>query len=144
MKTTKIRLLLDFSIQTMLMIVFGLHVLSNPQALWTDVGLFALSMSSWQILHALYVVRKYHDWQRNQYLTNIRQVVAYTLLTVGIGLFMLVTSFGFLFPFLVFVLDILYLAVCGVVIFLAFKYFVGTLQSLYQYYYRPRSFWDLH
>jgi hypothetical protein len=140
---TKIRLLLDFLIQVFVFIFFIVQFILYPEQIWLTAGLFAVSISAWQILHALYVVRKYQDWERKRYLGSMRQVLAYAFFTLLIGGLMLITSFGFLFPFLVFVVDVLYIVVCSVVLVLSVLYFVQSLRNLYLFYHRPRSFWDL-
>jgi hypothetical protein len=108
-----------------------------------NVSLFGILLSAWQVLHAFYVVNKYKDWERKQYLYNMRQVLGYGLLTLGIGVFMLIISFGFLAPFFYFTLIILHWILAAVVLFLAFSYFIISLRRLYQHLYRPKSFWDL-
>jgi hypothetical protein len=140
---TKIRLLLDFLIQVFVFIFFIAQLVLYPEQIWLTAGLFAMSISAWQILHALYVVRKYQDWERRRYLGSMRQVLAYAFFTLLIGGLMLVASFGFLFPFLIFVIDVLYIVVCAVVLVLAVLYFAQSLRNLYLFYHRPRSFWDL-
>jgi hypothetical protein len=140
---TKIRLLLDFLVQLAVFIFFIVEAITAPTRLWATLGFFALSISTWQILHALYVVRKYKDWQRDKYLANIKQVLAYTFFTLLISGLMWVASFGYLYPFMLFAVEILYFAVCAVVLVLALLYFVQSSRDLYLYFRRPRSFWDL-
>lgn len=140
---TKIRLLLDFLVQLAVFIFFILQAIFQPTQLAPMLGLFALSISTWQVLHALYVVRKYKDWQRDKYLLNIKQVLAYSFFTLLISGLMWVASFGYLYPFMLFAAEILYFVVCAVVLVLAALYFVQSARDLYLYFRRPRSFWDL-
>jgi hypothetical protein len=145
LQATRIRLWLDLMIQILLFILLTVQVLLHPsvEAFLYNVSLFGILLSAWQILHAFYVVKKYKDWERKQYLYNMRQVLGYALLTLGIGVFMLIISFGFLAPFFYFTLIILHWILAAVVLFLTVSYFVISLRRLYQHLYRPRSFWDL-
>lgn len=142
---TRIRLWLDLMIQMLLFILLTVQVLLHPsvEAFLYNVSLFGILLSAWQIMHAIYVVKKYKDWDRKQYLYNMRQVLGYGLLTLLIGIFMLIISFGYLADFFYFTLIILHWILASVVIFLAVSYFVISLRRLYQHLYRPRSFWDL-
>jgi hypothetical protein len=142
---TRIRLWLDFIIQILLFLLLGIRVLLTPtvDSFLYNLSLFGILLSAWQILHAFYVVNKYKDWDRKRYLYKMRQVLGYGLLTLGVGLFMLIISFGFLAPFFYFTLVILHWILAAVVIFLAFSYFLTSLRRLHQYLYRPKSFWDL-
>jgi hypothetical protein len=145
LRVTKIRLWLDMSVQLLFFTLLSVQVYLHPTAegLLYYASLFGLLISSWQIIHALYVVKKYKDWQRKQYLYNMRQVLGYGLLTLGVGIFMIITSFGFLAPFFYFTLSILHWTLCIVVLLLAINYFIISFRRLYQYLYRPKSFWDL-
>lgn len=142
---TKIRLILDFGIQLLLFILLAIQLIFHPNlsSLLYYGSIFGMLLSLWQIIHAVYVVRKYQDWHRKQYLSNMKQLLAYGLLTLFVGFFMILTSFGFLAPFFYFSMHILHWVVCGVVLFLAIKYFRTSFQRLYQYFYGPKSFWDL-
>ena len=142
---TRIRLWLDLIIQVLLFVLLVVQVILHPnfEAFLFNVSLFGILLSAWQIMHAFYVVNKYKDWERKQYLYNMRQVLGYSLLTLGVGLFMLIISFGFLAAFFYFTLVILHWILAAVVLFLAFSYFLISLRRLYQHLYRPRSFWDL-
>jgi len=140
---TKLRLILDFILQTAIFIGFALRFYFLPEEAWQTLGYLAICISSWQILHALYVVRKYQDWRQRLYLRNMRQLLAYIVFTLLIGGFMLVASFGLLMPFFIFTLDVLYAVACCVVLMFALLYFAQSLRYLYDYSQRPRSFWDL-
>jgi len=144
-RATKIRLWLDLSVQLLLFILLSVQVMLHPTAegLLYYVSLFGILLSFWQIIHAFYVVKKYKDWQRRQYLYNMRQVLGYGLLTLGVGTFMLLLSFGFLAPFFYFTVTILHWVLAAVVLFLAGNYFVISFRRLYEYLERPKSFWDL-
>jgi hypothetical protein len=126
-------------------ILLLLKIYQNPSAegILFYASIFGMLISGWQILHALYVVKKYKDWQRQQYLYSMRQVLGYGLLTLGVGLFMLIASFGFLFPFFYFTITILHWILLAVVLFLAGNYFIISFRRLYEHLYRPKSFWDL-
>jgi hypothetical protein len=142
---TRIRLWFDLIIQVLFFVLLLVQVLMHPsvESFLYNVSLFGILLSAWQVLHAFYVVNKYKDWERKQYLYNMRQVLGYGLLTLGIGVFMLIISFGFLAPFFYFTLIILHWILAAVVLFLAFSYFIISLRRLYQHLYRPKSFWDL-
>jgi hypothetical protein len=142
---TRIRLWFDLIIQVLFFVLLLVQVLMHPsvESFLYNVSLFGILLSAWQVLHAFYVVNKYKDWERKQYLYNMRQVLGYGLLTLGIGVFMLIISFGFLAPFFYFTLVILHWILAAVVLFLAFSYFIISLRRLYQHLYRPKSFWDL-
>jgi hypothetical protein len=142
---TRIRLWFDLIIQVLFFVLLLVQVLMHPsvESFLYNVSLFCILLSAWQVLHAFYVVNKYKDWERKQYLYNMRQVLGYGLLTLGIGVFMLIISFGFLAPFFYFTLVILHWILAAVVLFLAFSYFIISLRRLYQHLYRPKSFWDL-
>ena len=142
---TRIRLWFDLIIQVLFFVLLLVQLLMHPsvESFLYNVSLFGILLSAWQVLHAFYVVNKYKDWERKQYLYNMRQVLGYGLLTLGIGVFMLIISFGFLAPFFYFTLVILHWILAAVVLFLAFSYFIISLRRLYQHLYRPKSFWDL-
>ncbi len=142
---TKYRLILDVGIQLLLFILLIIQIIIHPNAngILYYASIFGMILSLWQIIHAVYVVRKYQDWHRKQYLSNMKQVLAYGLMTLFVGFFMILTSFGFLTPFFLFTVHILHWVVCAVVLFLALKYFKISFQRLYQYFYGPKSFWDL-
>lgn len=141
--TTRIRLVLDLGVQLFFLFFLAYQLLQNPLDPWSSLALFSLGISSWQLFHAWYTVRKYRDWHRALYLKYMKQVVAYALITLGIGIFMLVSSFGFLWPFLVLVGHLLYWALCLVVPALALYAFGISVQHWYNLYRKPRSFWDL-
>ncbi len=145
LSATKIRLWLDITVQLILFSILFVQIFRNPSAekILFYCSFFGIIISTWQIINALYVVKKYKDWQRKQYLYNMRQVLGYALLTLGVGIFMLISSFGFLAPFFYFTMIILHWIILGVVLFLALKYFIVSFKRLYQFLYRPKSFWDL-
>lgn len=145
LSATKIRLWLDLAVQLILFTLLIIQIFNNPAAesILFYSSLFGIIISAWQILHALYVVKKYKDWERKQYLYNMRQVLGYGLLTLGVGVFMLISSFGFLAPFFYFTVTILHWILLAVVLFLAVNYFIISFRRLYEYLYRPKSFWDL-
>ena len=142
---TKIRLIIDLCIQVILFALLLLQVILHPsaQGILYYASIFGIMLSAWQILHAVYVVKKYKDWQRKQYLYNMRQVLAYGLLTLGVGLFMILTSFGFLAPFFYFTVTFLHWVLTAVVLLLALNYFRISWKRFMEYIYRPKSFWDL-
>lgn len=144
-RATKIRLIIDVAIQCLLFVLLGIQIAMHPtlNATLSNVSVFGIILSGWQILHAIYVVRKYKDWYRRQYLNNMKQLLGYALLTLAVGLFMIITSFGFLAPFFYFTIHILHWVMAAVVLFLAINYFRISFKQLYQYFYRPKSFWDL-
>lgn len=141
--TTKIRLTLDLVLQFSLLLVFGIRIFWYPEHFWRELGVFALLISSWQVLHALYLARKYKNWEKRTYLNHVKQIIGYGLLTVGISGLMYVGSFGLLAAFLEFLLKILYIAVCLTATGLALHSFAMSVKNVYQYYASPRSFWDL-
>jgi hypothetical protein len=141
--TTQIRLWLDFAVQIALVLIFSIQIIQSPQDLVHDLALFSLCICAWQISHAWYLVKRYGDWQGAEYLGHLKQVFWYALFTLSLGLFMTLSSFGFLFPFMVFVYWLLYWALCLLLPALALRYFWKNLQRLYAYWYKPRSFWDL-
>jgi hypothetical protein len=141
--TTKIRLALDLGLQLVLFLVFGCRIWWYPQQIWQELGIFVLLISCWQILHALYVSRKYKNWEKIHYLDRIKQVIAYSLLTLGVGGLMYVGSFGLLSAFFMFLVDMVYTGICAVVACLAVHSFALSIKNLYNYYVAPRSFWDL-
>ncbi|WCL83013.1 hypothetical protein PPO43_07925 [Saprospira sp. CCB-QB6] len=145
LRITKYRLLLDLSIQLILFILWAVQAalhFSYFGVLYYS-SIFVLLLSAWQLLHAFYVVRKHQDWHRKQYLQNMRQLLAYSLITIGIGLFMLLASFGFLAPFFIFSLHILHWVICLVALYFAGHYFWTSIRQLQDYINRPKSFWDL-
>lgn len=143
MATTKIRLHLDVIIQTIIFIYFITKLILAPENFLPTIGFFALSIATWQVLHAFYVVRKYSDWQRNIYLYQMRQLLAYAIFSVGIGLVMLAVSWGYLYQFLIFGSTVLYVIICAVVAIFAILYFIQSFKNLFTFYQSPRSFWDL-
>jgi len=145
LRATKIRLIIDVCIQLVLFILLAIQLFINPtwDCLLFYLSIFGILLSFWQLAHAFYVVKKYKDWQRRQYIYYMRQVLAYSLLTVAVGAFMLLVSFGFLVPFFLFTINILHWILCGVVLFLAINYFRISFYRLYNYFYQPKSFWDL-
>jgi hypothetical protein len=144
-RATRIRLWLDLSIQIILfsLLIFKLIADKELDNILLNLSFFGIIISTWQILHAFYVVKKYKDWQRNQYLYNMRQVLGYGLLTAGIGVLMLIGSFGILAPFFFFTLKILHWILTIVVIALTLNYFIISVKRLYEFIYKPKSFWDL-
>ncbi len=145
-KATKIRLFLDIGIQLLLFVLLIFSLITGGlewQNILYHTSVFAILLSTWQILHAVYVVKKYKDWQRREYLYNMRQVLAYGLITLFVGFLMLLVSFGFLAPFFIFTISILHWVLCAVVLGLAIKYFWISWRRLYDYLYRPKSFWDI-
>lgn len=145
LRATRVRLIIDFCVQLALFVFLIVELILHPtlNGLLFYTSIFGIVLSVWQILHALYVVKKYKDWQRKKYLNNMKQVLAYGLLTLGIGVFMLIVSFGFLSAFFFFTVHVLHWVLSAVVIFLAAKYFITSLKRLCDYYDRPKSFWDL-
>ena len=143
MATTKIRLHLDVIIQIIIFIYFITKFITEPQDLRANIGFFALSIATWQVLHAFYVVRKYSDWQRNIYLYQMRQLLAYAIFTIAIGLVMLAVSWGYLYNFIIFGSTLLYIIVCAVIAIFAILYLIQSFKNLYTFYQSPRSFWDL-
>ena len=141
--TTKIRLVFSFSLQLILLILWGISVYLHPDYIWEYSWLFVGSLVLWQMIHAWYLARKYQDWHQKRYLKNLRKVLGYSLLILGIGWVSAGMSFGALVPFGVFLWDIVWRAACVILAVLVWIYFVRSIINLYQYYYRPRSFWDL-
>lgn len=143
MATTKIRLHLDVILQAIIFIYFIVSLIFHPENFLSTIGYFALSIATWQVLHAFYVVRKYSDWQRNIYLYQMRQLLAYGIFSVAIGLIMLAVSWGYLYKFLIFGSTVLYVVFCVVVAIFAILYFIQSFKNLFTFYQSPRSFWDL-
>ena len=146
LRVTKVRLIIDFGIQFLLFILLAIQLIMNLTInnLLFYTSIYGILLSVWQIIHAIYVVRKHQDWQRRLYLRNMQQVLAYSLLTLGVGFFMLLVSFGFLVPFFLFTIYIMHWLLCMIIIVLAIDYFRVSLKRLYEHLYRPKSFWDLN
>lgn len=140
---TKIRLILNLSIQSVLILLLLIQSLLWPEALLYHTSLFSILISSWQILHAIYMVKKHKDWQYNRYLQIIRQLGIYVGLILGIVGLMVAITLGMLSPFWLFIADSLHIVSCGGIVCLALWYFWQSIYKLYHYYHRPRSFWDL-
>lgn len=140
---TKIRLILNLSIQSVLILLLLIQSLLWPEALLYHTSLFSILISSWQILHAIYMVKKHKDWQYNRYLQIIRQLGIYVGLILGIVGLMVAITLGMLSPFWLFIADSLHIVSCGGIVCLALWYFWQSISKLYHYYHRPRSFWDL-
>lgn len=141
--TTKIRLWLDFSMQTVFLALLLWWIISNPADTIRYLGQFVAIISAWQIMHSAYVVKKYRDWHRSRHLSYVKQIIWYSIFATVISLLTLVLSFGFLFPFVIVALDITLLVMMSALLFLAFNYFGISLRILYERYTQPRSFWDL-
>lgn len=140
---TKIRLILNLGVQSFFIILLLIMSLLNPEAWLYNTSLFLILISVWQITHAVYVVKKYKDRQYNQYLNIVNHLLMYALLILAIVGLMVGLTLGKLLPFWVFMTNALYFASGGLLIGLAAWYFWQSIQKLYAYYHRPRSFWDL-
>ncbi|MCP4437938.1 MAG: hypothetical protein GY810_03260 [Aureispira sp.] len=141
--TKKIRLILDVVVQAILWIFLAVQIAQKPEDTMQHLAIFAGVITCWQMLHAWYVVRKYKDWQRNQHLGQLKKIIVYSLLTMIVGGLIVLVTIGALWPFLLFIVNTLYLlwAVGGSL--LAIWYFWVSWKKLLHYYYKPRSFWDL-
>lgn len=141
--TKKIRLVLDIVVQIVLWGILIMQINQTPKDTIQHLAIFAGIITFWQMLHAWYVVRKYSDWQRNQHLGQLKKIITYSLLTLIIVVSLVLLSIGALWAFLLFVLNIFYLlwAIGGTL--LAIWYFGISWKKLYNFYYKPRSFWDL-
>ena len=143
MTTTVIRLIFDSVIQFILFLALAFALWSKPEDWSVHLVGFGALVSAWQVLHAGYGVWRYNDGQGARYLEHMQQILGYLFLVLGVSMLLLVSSFGFLFPFLVFVFDLTYWALCLILPSLGLRYFYKSLRNLWQYYRRPRSFWDL-
>ena len=139
---TKIRLTLNIGLQLLLVLGLLFQITNSPQNTLQHIGWFALFISIWQIIHAVYVVQKYKDWHHHIYLKNITAIghVAFWIL-IGSGI--LWSLVGNFFPSILVVIQYLAISLGVIVSILAFRYFVRSLVYTYQYANRPRSFWDL-
>lgn len=140
---TKIRLAIDCSIQVLLITLLLLQIGSNPAQTIQHLGIFAFMISIWQILHAIYVVQKHQDWYRGLYLQKIKRVVLIATIILSLAAIVAIATFGLFLPYVLKSLQVLGLGLSLVVALLAFQYFGRSLLNLYNYYNRPRSFWDL-
>jgi len=140
---TQIRLLLDCGIQLLLILLLLLQITNTPTLALPYLGVFAFVISIWQIVHAIYVVEKYHDWYRGRYLKNIKTIIRWSLFFVlGGGIAIAVTFGQWLMPILQ-VMQYLGLTLGVIVSLVAFRYFGRSVLNLYHYYTKPKSFWDL-
>jgi hypothetical protein len=140
---TKIRLVMDCSIQVLLISLLLLQITYNPAQTIQHLGAFAFMISVWQTLHAVYVVQKHQDWYRGLYLENIKRILLVSAIILTIGATIAVATFGLFLPYVLQGLEVLGLGLSLVLAFFAFQYFGRSLLNLYSYYNRPRSFWDL-
>ena len=140
---TKIRLALDCGIQAILICLLLLQIKSTPTQAIQHLGIFALSISAWQIFHAIYVVQKYQDWYRGLYLKAIKRVILVSIFVLAAAAIIAIATFGIFLPYVLQVLQVLGIGLGLVVALLAFQYFGRSLLNLYAYYNQPRSFWDL-
>lgn len=140
---TKIRLVIDCSIQTLLISLLLLQISSNPEQAIQYIGAFAFMISVWQVFHAIYVVQKYQDWYRGLYLEKIKRILLLIMLVLTLAATVALATFGLFLPYVLKSLQVLGLGLSLGVAFLAFQYFGRSLFNLYNYYNRPRSFWDL-
>lgn len=140
---TKYRLILDCIVQSLVLIWWALLAFFYPDHLLLYSAIFIGVLSAWQVFHAWYEVNKHQDWYRRLYLLRLRRLVGYGLLTLGVGVAVVVLSFGLLTAFGWFLGEIVAIGLCAGGAVLALWYFFGSIQRLYQYYQRPRSFWDL-
>lgn len=140
---TKIRLSLDLGIQLAFISLLLLQIGTSPEQAIQHIGIFAFLISIWQVFHAVYVVQKYQDWYRGEYLKNIKRVVLASILFLGIGGSIVALTLGSLLPFVIQCTQVLGLGLSLVLAILAFQYFGRSIVNLYAYYHRPRSFWDL-
>ncbi|MCH2046621.1 MAG: hypothetical protein MK212_21065 [Saprospiraceae bacterium] len=139
----KIRLVLDVVVQLVLWGILGVQITQNPEETIQHLAIFAVLITFWQVLHAWYVVSKYHDWQRTQHLFYLKRILAYVVLTLVVGGGVVLLSVGTLWNFWMFIMESLYLiwAIGGTL--LAIWYFGISWRILVFYIYKPRSFWDL-
>ncbi|MBL4650068.1 MAG: hypothetical protein JKY03_10080 [Aureispira sp.] len=140
---TKIRLVIDCSIQFLLISLLLLQISSNPAQTIQYLGAFAFMISVWQIAHAIYVVQKYQDWYRGLYLEKIKRIILIVTVVLTIAATVAIATFGLFLPYILKSLQVLGLGLSLAVALLAFQYFGRSLLNLYSYYNRPRSFWDL-
>jgi hypothetical protein len=140
---TKIRLVIDCSIQFLLISLLLLQISSNPAQTIQHLGAFAFMISVWQISHAIYVVQKHQDWYRGLYLEKIKRIILIVTVVLTIAATIAIATFGLFLPYVLKSLQVLGLGLSLVVALLAFQYFGRSLLNLYSCYNRPRSFWDL-
>ncbi len=140
---TKIRLVLDFSIQLFLIILLLFQLVNNLSQSIIYLTWFALSISVWQIINALYLVQKNQNWYRKIYLMKIKKIakIAFVFGLVGslVYLFLphyLQTSISPLGRWFS-------LGFSSIISLLALQYFGRSLVEIYTYYAKPKSFWDL-
>lgn len=134
---------MDCIFQSIIIIATLLLLTFYPQYAWIFGVVAVAVLLSWQILHAWYVVHKHSDWQRSQYLFLFRRLMGYSLLTVGVGGLMGLISLGALMPFVWFMCQIVGLVTLAALVVLVLYAVFISFNRLYQYYHRPRSFWDL-
>lgn len=141
--TKKIRLILDVLIQIILWGILIMQIVQTPENTVQHLAIFAGIITFWQMIHAWYVVWKYRDWQRNQHLGQLKKIIAYSLLTLTVVGTLVLLSIGALWNFWLFAIHTLYIlwAVGGTL--LAIWYFWISWKKLHDFYYKPRSFWDL-
>jgi hypothetical protein len=140
---TKIRLVIDCTIQLLLISLLLLQISSNPAQTIQHLGIFAFMISIWQISHAIYVVQKHQDWYRGLYLEKIKRIIMIVTVVLTIAATIAFATFGLFLPYVLKGLQVLGLSLSFVVALLAFQYFGRSVLNLYSYYSRPRSFWDL-
>jgi len=140
---TKIRLLIDCSIQILLISLLLLQIRANPEQTIPYLGAFVFMISVWQIFHAIYVVQKHQDWYRSLYLEQIKRIIIIVAFVLTFAATIAIATLGLFLPYVLKSLEVLGLGLSLVVAFLAFQYFGRSLLNLYSYYNRPRSFWDL-
>lgn len=139
---TKIRLTLNIIIQFLLVSFLFFQLITNPDEAVNHMYWFALLISVWQIIHAVYVVQKYHDWHHDVYLKNIKLItrVASWVLAGGSAFWGLTGGY---FPSILLAMQWLGILLGLTISALAFQYFGRSIIYIYKYYTRPRSFWDL-
>lgn len=135
----KIRLALDFGIQLLLMIMLLVQSINNPSNIIIYATWFIFFISFWQIVYAFYLVQRHADWYRRIYLKNMSIVVRVFAAIILVG-----SSILFFTKYQI--LDALYffsflmIPTLGILIM---QYFLRSIIDIYNYYNKPKSFWDL-
>ena len=140
---TKIRLAMDFGVQGVLLCFLLFQISFYPGQAMILLRFFAAIIILWQIIHAVYVVQKYQDWYGTRYLKTVRKVVFVALLFFSLT-FVFARSTNEMFSFEEFqIIELTGTLLVVSISFPAIKQFGRSSINLYNYYRRPRSFWDL-
>ena len=141
--SSKIRLLADFSIQFLLLIIFGGLSYERVDKVWVWASTFVLIINLWQILYAFYMIKQHNSWEKLVYLKQIKLIISYAIFSCFVSGAIYGLSWGLLAGFAIFMCQVFWVLFGLILLFFGLYQFILSVKQLYLGFQRSYSFWDI-